>query len=943
MKQLTKLITFFLASITLSGCVDISLPSSTTISSDDSSSSSESASTSSNNESSTSSSDSSSTIISVASVSITNKLSSLYVGDTYTFKATVLPSNATDKSISYSSSNSKVATISNSGLVNALSEGSVTFTVKTKDGNKTDTCSIAVSKKDTTVRVTSVTLDKTSASLYLGETLSLTANVSPSNATNKNVSWSSSNTTVATVSNGVVTAISEGTSTITVKTSDGNKTASCLLTINSKPEGDVIKITSNNTSFKEDSNVSNPSFKYEGISSVTTSASYVYTSKDNAYRLTSSKNTGSITFTFNESITLNGLTLIAAGYNTKTSTVSIKTSSNKSASVSVSGDKNEYTCSSFSSISEEISSLTVSSPKGNQFYFYGLTLICKASEPIYPTSISLPSTLELGVNETQSLSVTYTPSDTNQKEVTWSSSNTTVATVSNGVVAAKAIGISTITAIAKDENNIDLSASCIVTVKKIDVASISLNKTSLDVTLNNSEILTVNFSPSNATNKEIEWSSNNPSIATVSDSGVVNGVAIGTTTIKATAKDNNELYATCEVNVVEQEVAAWTIMIYMCGSDLESGYDSSSNTYDNNYYLASSDIDEIFEAGSKPDNVNIIIQTGGASRWRSSNGYGISSSNIERWEVKNNKLNKVASLTDASMGASKTFQSFLEWGLTNYPATRTGVILWNHGGGMFGVCYDENHDYDSLRSNEVKTALANSFSNVGIQDKLEWIGYDACLMQVQDIAEFNSGYFNYMVASQESEAGYGWDYDVWLKALYANPKNITTSALLTSVVDSFIEDNGGVNYYGGDQTLSYLNLNKIADYKVAWENTAIELTSILKQSTSNVTSFNRIISKSTKHFGDTDYDYFCLFDAKHFLTLLQQNSTFKSVSYISATINALNEVVEYNVAQKSGAANAYGLSFFYLIDNSYNQNIFASNTYSNFTNWNALSKTYGAS
>ena len=194
--------------------------------------------------------------------------------------------------------------------------------------------------------------------------------------------------------------------------------------------------------------------------------------------------------------------------------------------------------------------------------------------------------------------------------------------------------------------------------------------------------------------------------------------------------------------------AQYTIMVYMCGADLES--DGG---------LASSDINEMCYAQNKPDNVNIIIQTGGTPKWYNRK---IDPNKTQRWHVSDGGLILDEELPKANFGQSQTFQGFMEWGLKEYPAKKTGVILWNHGGAMAGVCSDDNYNGDTLLSSEVTTALGKAFQNTGRKSKLEWIGYDACLMQVQDIAEANSDYFNYMVGSQESEAGEGWVYYKWL-------------------------------------------------------------------------------------------------------------------------------------------------------------------------------------
>ena len=165
--------------------------------------------------------------VSVISVYLNESSLSLDVGKTATLRASINPSNATNKNVSWSTSNSSVATVSD-GTVTAKSAGTATITV-TADGNKTATCAVTV--LGPVISVTSVSLNKTSLSLMVGKTETLTAAISPGNASNKKVSWITSNSYVATVSDGTVTAKSIGTATITVTTADGNKTATCAVNV----------------------------------------------------------------------------------------------------------------------------------------------------------------------------------------------------------------------------------------------------------------------------------------------------------------------------------------------------------------------------------------------------------------------------------------------------------------------------------------------------------------------------------------------------------------------------------------------------------------------------------------------------------------------------------------------------------------------------------------
>ena len=154
----------------------------------------------------------------------------LKAGESAVLTATVSPDNATNQSVTWKSSDTKVATVDEDGKVTAVAAGTATITVTTADGGKTASCKVTVTASS--VAVTGVKLDKTSLSLKTGESASLTATVSPENASNKSLSWKSGDTSVATVdASGKVTAKGVGETTITVTTADGGKTASCKVTV----------------------------------------------------------------------------------------------------------------------------------------------------------------------------------------------------------------------------------------------------------------------------------------------------------------------------------------------------------------------------------------------------------------------------------------------------------------------------------------------------------------------------------------------------------------------------------------------------------------------------------------------------------------------------------------------------------------------------------------
>lgn len=187
----------------------------------------------------TSSTPSSSTPVAVSGVALNKKVATINVGKTVTVKATVTPANADNKTLVWTSSNTKIATVSN-GVVKGVKAGRVIITAKTTDGsNISATCTVTVKQP-----VTRISLSK-KATMYTGKKLTLKAKVSPANASNKALTWKSSNTKIAKVaSNGVVTGVKAGTVKITATAKDGSrKSATCTVTVRQS----VSKITLSKT------------------------------------------------------------------------------------------------------------------------------------------------------------------------------------------------------------------------------------------------------------------------------------------------------------------------------------------------------------------------------------------------------------------------------------------------------------------------------------------------------------------------------------------------------------------------------------------------------------------------------------------------------------------------------------------------------------------------
>lgn len=166
--------------------------------------------------------------IEVTGVTLNSTSETLNIGSSIQLTATVLPNDASNKNVDWSSSNSNIVSVEN-GLITALQVGTANITVTTVDGNYQDVCQVAVTNN--LIHVTSVSLNQHNLNTYVGNNTNLTATVLPSTATDKSVSWHSTNTSVVTVDNGAVNAIGAGNATITVTTNDGSFTDSCSVTV----------------------------------------------------------------------------------------------------------------------------------------------------------------------------------------------------------------------------------------------------------------------------------------------------------------------------------------------------------------------------------------------------------------------------------------------------------------------------------------------------------------------------------------------------------------------------------------------------------------------------------------------------------------------------------------------------------------------------------------
>ncbi len=420
--------------------------------------------------------------IEVSGITLNKTSATIETGKTLQLSHTITPANATNKSVTYSSSNTKVATVNNSGLVTGVKAGTADITATA--GGKSAVCKVTV--KDPVIGVSGITLNKTSATIETGKTMQLSHTITPANATNKGLTYSSSNTDVATVNqSGLVTGVKAGSVTITAKTQDGGKEATCTVTIRN-PEIAVTGVTLDKTT---------ASIEVGKTTQLTATVS-----PDNASNkgvTWSSSDTGIAT------VSSSGLvTGLKAGSATITATTQH-------------GGK-QATC-----------TVTV---KTNTVKVTGVKLNKKSANVMKGKTLTLKATVS--------------PSDASNKNVTWKSSNSKVATVSKkGVVKGIKAGTATITATTKDGSK---KATCKITVNEIK--SVKFAKKTYTVKKGQTTQLKITFNPKKPSNKEVTYKSSNKKIAKVDKNGKVTGVKKGTVSITVTTKDGKKT-AKCTVTV----------------------------------------------------------------------------------------------------------------------------------------------------------------------------------------------------------------------------------------------------------------------------------------------------------------------------------------------------------------------------------------------------------
>ncbi|MDO4867627.1 MAG: clostripain-related cysteine peptidase [Clostridia bacterium] len=325
-----------------------------------------------------------------------------------------------------------------------------------------------------------------------------------------------------------------------------------------------------------------------------------------------------------------------------------------------------------------------------------------------------------------------------------------------------------------------------------------------------------------------------------------------------------------------------TVMVYMCGSNLESGYGS-----------ASADLEEMLASGFDSEQVSLLVMTGGTEGWV----LGFDPATLTINEIGRRGVRAVWREETASMGVPETLSTLLNFGVERFPAEDYALILWNHGGGpMEGVCWDELFSMDNLSLSELTQALDAS----NLPEKLSWIGFDACLMSSAEVASTLAPYADYMIASQETEPAPGWNY-AFLNGLESDADARETGK---RIVDAYFDGMAGIR---DTVTLACTDLSKISGVTEAmdafFEPVAEDLDADSFARVSGLRQAAVGFGKSVRAAGEDGYD---LVDLGDLVREYGEDPTLSGAA--RAFAEALDEAVVYC---RSSAEGASGLTVYH--------------------------------
>lgn len=430
-------------------------------------------------------------------ITINKKKITIYAGNTYQLSASVLPANANKKTFTWKSENTKIAKIDKNGKVTGVAPGTVKIKAITNDSGISDYCTVTVLKKKP---VTGVTLKKKDITIGIGEIYQLVEVISPTDAYNKKVTWSTANKSIATVgTTGKVTGKKAGSTKVTVTTNDGKYTCVCKVTVKD--------------------------FKVTGVSLKSSKASLVI---DQTYQLTA----------------------VISPTNATNKKVTWKSNNTKIATVD---SKGKVTAKNYGT-----AKIVVTTVDGSFSKTATITVKDYDIKICYYDDITNKNTIhyddfKLLLGKEQNLFVKASPLDLCCDQVTWTSSNKKVATVNEyGEVKAVGKGTATIT-ITRNSAKDTIKVTVISSAEEINIFYYNNNKKcygDLNLSYNGSITLDVDSTSLGIdSSTDVTWTSSNKKVVTIDKEGYLDAVNYGTATITATSKKNKNVKATMKVTV----------------------------------------------------------------------------------------------------------------------------------------------------------------------------------------------------------------------------------------------------------------------------------------------------------------------------------------------------------------------------------------------------------
>lgn len=543
-------------------------------------------------------------VIEVDSISIVQNDLTIEEGESMSLSAVVLPQDAKNKTIKWSSSDESKVKVSSDGRIDAMAIGSAVITAEA--GKKKDFITVTVVAR--VISVTGVSLSPSSLTIKVGQSQTIEAKISPEDATIKNISWLSSNPDIATVDNGTVSGISAGTVAIIATTEDGGKTAECSVKVKLNLSPTITlgasHITAISAVLSGEANLDNERAADNNMGFLISTEPEVALSNSTKivvaeinekegyedsyiYSVIATPLEPSTTYYFRSFVNQNNEELYGEIKEFSTEGVGSLIETLDASSIEASDavlnarinlenvqhSSLEYgfyygltesalnTAIKGGDIKDNSFATTLTNLSHNTQYWYkayvtldSQTLCGEVKSfttnvvPVQSVSLDRSEYTFKAINDGLLLTATILPSDATDQSVSWSSDNEDVVTVDNmGRLCSTGNGTATITVTTNDQNK---TAKCIITVAQ-QVTSIKLNNSSLSISEGKTANLTVTeILPSNAFDKSYSWSSSNNAVATVDSSGKVTAKTKGTAIIKVVANDGSGVSASCEVTVI---------------------------------------------------------------------------------------------------------------------------------------------------------------------------------------------------------------------------------------------------------------------------------------------------------------------------------------------------------------------------------------------------------